>query len=275
MDRRIPLTPPRTKLCDPSNCWWLLWGFPFELVTHGRRVANSCNCPTPALTRRGQNVPVPACPVAFVAAVGWSALFGSPLALLVRAHLGACPRYSDPHQCRASEFHNLLRTGSNSEAAQDSLPPTSGTTPVVPKCSTIHQVHGERIFREADVANSLVSAECQCAHSRPPESASDAPRSSQLVGGKAKVPCESNGLQPEFCRSVVSVDVNVRWLIRFMAEEVDAIGSAPQERRHSHILPPTLSTAKRCNERRPKAVRVGRHRALQASAAEPPRFDAL
>lgn len=87
----------------------------------------------PALTRRAQNAPVPACPVGLAAPVGWSALFGSPLALLVRAHLGACPRCSDPHQCRASEFHNRLRTGSNSEAAPDSPPPTSGTTPAVPK----------------------------------------------------------------------------------------------------------------------------------------------
>ncbi len=87
----------------------------------------------PALTRRAQNAPVPACPVGLVAPVGWSALFGSPLALLVRAHLGACPRCSDPHQCRASEFHNRLRTGSNSEGAPDSPPPTSGTTPAVPK----------------------------------------------------------------------------------------------------------------------------------------------
>jgi hypothetical protein len=87
----------------------------------------------PALTRRAQNAPVPACPIGLAAPVGWSALFGSPLALLVRAHLGACPRCSDPHQCRASEFHNRLRTGSNSEAAPDSPPPTSGTTPAVPK----------------------------------------------------------------------------------------------------------------------------------------------
>lgn len=43
--------------------------------------------------------------------------------------------------------------------------------------TTIRQVHGERVFGESHVANSLVSAECQCAHARPPENVPYAPRS--------------------------------------------------------------------------------------------------
>jgi hypothetical protein len=48
----------------------------------------------------------------------------------------------------------------------------------------------------------------------------DAP---QLMCREPEVPCEGDGLQPEFRRQVVAVNVHVRRLIRFMAEEVHAM----------------------------------------------------
>jgi hypothetical protein len=83
--------------------------------------------------------------------------------------------------------------------------------------------------------------------------------SPQLVCREPEVPCECDGPQPEFCRQVVAVNVDVRRLIRFMAEEVHAIGSTPQDRRHSRILP----------QRRPPAERRFQPRRFLASAGKP------
>ena len=49
----------------------------------------------------------------------------------------------------------------------------------------------------------------------------------QLLGREAEVSGEANRLQPELGRQIVPVNMDMRWLIGFMAVEVEAVRAAP------------------------------------------------
>jgi hypothetical protein len=56
--------------------------------------------------------------------------------------------------------------------------------------------------------------------------------SSQLLGREALVPREVNRLQPKLGRQIVSIDMNVRRLIRFVTVEIEAVWAASQDGWH-------------------------------------------
>ena len=60
----------------------------------------------------------------------------------------------------------------------------------------------------------------------------------QLMRWKPKVSSQRQRLQPELCGAVVAIHVDMRGFVRFVAEEVHAIGTTPQHRRHRGILAP-------------------------------------
>jgi hypothetical protein len=67
----------------------------------------------------------------------------------------------------------------------------------------------------------------------------DSQNSPQLDRPKPKVSGQLDGLDPELGRQFVPVDVNVRWLVRLVAVEVEPIRAGSKYRRHhcssSHI----------------------------------------
>src|SRR5207302_8250744 len=54
----------------------------------------------------------------------------------------------------------------------------------------------------------------------------------QLFGREAEVPRQADRLQPELGRPLVSIDMDMRRLIGFMAVEVEAVRPASQDGRH-------------------------------------------
>jgi hypothetical protein len=56
--------------------------------------------------------------------------------------------------------------------------------------------------------------------------------SRKFHGREAQILRKRNGVEPELRRLVVAVNVDVRWLIRLVAVEVEAIGTATVNRRH-------------------------------------------
>jgi hypothetical protein len=73
---------------------------------------------------------------------------------------------------------------------------------------------------------------------------------SQLLRREAEVPRQGNRLQPELGRQIVSIDMDMRRLIWFMAIEVQPVRAASQDGRHAtstvglattlHLKPPFL-----------------------------------
>jgi hypothetical protein len=58
---------------------------------------------------------------------------------------------------------------------------------------------------------------------------------------------EANGAQPELRRVLISLDVNVRRLVRIARVEEETIRAGPQHRRHRYTLP-ELGAAKKSPE---------------------------
>lgn len=61
---------------------------------------------------------------------------------------------------------------------------------------------------------------------------------SQLNPVETKVTRQGDRRQPELRRLVISVHVDVRWLVQVVAHEVDPIRAAPQNSRHSSLNSP-------------------------------------
>src|SRR5262249_37836799 len=59
----------------------------------------------------------------------------------------------------------------------------------------------------------------------------------QLLGRETKVPRESDRLQPELCRQVVPINMDMRRLMGFVAIEVEAIRPAAQDSRLELSIP--------------------------------------
>ncbi len=54
----------------------------------------------------------------------------------------------------------------------------------------------------------------------------------QLARGKPEIPRHAYRINPEFGREVITIHVNMRRFIRFVAVEIEAVGSAAQNRWH-------------------------------------------
>jgi hypothetical protein len=55
----------------------------------------------------------------------------------------------------------------------------------------------------------------------------DTANAAELHGPKPEISCKFDGTQPELGGQGIAIDVDVRGLVRFVAEEVDAVGPRP------------------------------------------------
>ena len=59
----------------------------------------------------------------------------------------------------------------------------------------------------------------------------------KLNGAKPRVRCEYHWFKPKLGRHIVSVDMDMSGLVRFVAIEIEPVRTAPQHSRHGSILP--------------------------------------
>ena len=62
--------------------------------------------------------------------------------------------------------------------------------------------------------------------------------SPELYGTEAKVPSQRDRVQPEFCRLIVSIHMNVGRLVRLMAVEIHTVRSRRQYGWHAFSISP-------------------------------------
>lgn len=61
---------------------------------------------------------------------------------------------------------------------------------------------------------------------------------SEFMRLEAQIPRQSYGIQPELGTHVISINVDMRRLVRVVAVEVEAEGSFPENRRHLDLPSP-------------------------------------
>ena len=54
----------------------------------------------------------------------------------------------------------------------------------------------------------------------------------QFVRREPEIPRERDWIEPELCRQIISVNVNMWWLVGLVAVEIQSIGAAANNRRH-------------------------------------------
>ena len=67
-----------------------------------------------------------------------------------------------------------------------------------------------------------------------------------LPGREPEVPREPDRLQPELGREIVPIDMDMRRLMQFVAVEVKAVRTGPQDSRHEILIAKTLGPPRRC-----------------------------
>jgi hypothetical protein len=101
---------------------------------------------------------------------------------------------------------------------------------------SIHQADAQFVLRELDVGHAIISSYPGYAHPRPPRVrlmlGQDPSNLPQLMRPISTVTGQLAGAEPERGREVLSVNMNMSGLIRFMAVEVEPVGPSSQHRRH-------------------------------------------
>lgn len=93
----------------------------------------------------------------------------------------------------------------------------------------ISEVNRKQFFSDANIFHSFVCAKCQNTQAMPLKDIADFPEptcEACLAPWPGNRDFEQRGIfQPELSRRVISINVYVRWLIRLMAIEIEAIRS--------------------------------------------------